>query len=957
MPPTAFTVYARESLSLGSHAAVHGGVGVHQQGPGNTLVPGFRAAIADHASVDADRLIAADTVLLQTGATVGAVDAASVADQGAQHGPISPPRPVGDLAVRDPLPHGSVEVHVEGGHTRNLVSGSYSDVHIEGHGTLVLAGGQYQIRQLHLEDGATILIDDISTLFAAGSVVIGNNVTIKPSARANPHSLLRIDTTSPDVAGTAIRIGADGQIAATMQTASGTIRVGARTVVRGNILGRQVVLGSNVVVYGLSLCDLAIDKAVNPPWQGLPPPKPQPLGNCSGPLDVCRKWPVECVALQAPNVVVAFWGNWTLETGDPDNLKARIAEFTQAYLASSGFFETVEQYGGVAATKVDVVDVNPSTGTIVPGAPENFIVPCADGKWYNTNSPNFRDVFKNPGVKTLLTSNTLVMIFGDTAVGELRSLTGDACPAGHGISGTHGTHTPDGTDVSYAYGLIPYGTGYSASVTHEVAEAFTDRDGGTGWRVYGQEFWNHGPDGQQPGETEIADKYLCGYGGDRARLLKSGERSGIKYIWSNAGEGGKCSDSSYNGNCCVTSRRTHAKLFASGDDGLFVSELPLGAPVVASYAANNVPLSTCLESGLIGACAGYPVWTRVSLSTPGSAVGVDASGPIAVVAGRFGEANAFVRTAGGAIWRGENANVLDDPAAFSWSLWGKPDCQYQFGGGVAAISTKPGELEAYVVCDTGQPDNLWRRKLDAYTGEFSPWTAIPTDGYILDSAPAVTVENEGVVNIFARVAPSSVGTVGASTMLHMRADLAVEDLAVADPNMNPAHTPHTPTWTYQPLSPPIGAGFLLGQPAAASWANRRVDMVVNTGNPERIWHYSCQVPLLGVDAPTPPAVLPCVNGAWDRPGADDQDASTFTLAPDGALSLVAAGDNRLVLTAVGRDALSRSVVYTWQFLDGVTVSGASPTFGQWASLGAITEIIPPNGSALHGPVGLAGVAW
>ena len=57
------------------------------------------------------------------------------------------------------------------------------------------------------------------------------------------------------------------------------------------------------------------------------------------------------------------------------------------------------------------------------------------------------------------------------------------------------------------------------------------------------------------------------------------------------------------------------------------------------------------------------------------------------------------------------------------------------------------------------------------------------------------------------------------------------------------------------------------------------------------------------------------------------------------------------------ETLSRSVVYTWQFLDGVTVSGASPAFSQWASLGAITEIVPPNFGAHHGPVGLAGVAW
>jgi hypothetical protein len=306
MPPTAFTVYARESLSLGSHTIVHGGVGVHQQGPGNTLVPGYRAAIADHASVDADRLIAADTVLLQTGATVGAVDAASVADQGAQHGPISPPRPVGDLAVRDPLPPGSVKVHVESGQARTLPEGSYSDVHVEGRGTVILQGGRYRIRQLHLEDGATMLLDDVTVLLASAHVIIGNNVVIQASSTAKPHSLLAIATTTADATGTAISVGSDGRIFGTLEAASGSIRIGARTKLHGAILGRLVHLGPNVVVYGLNTCDAAINALANPPF----PQQPKPLGNCTGPYQVCRKLPESCATLQGPDVILALWGGW-----------------------------------------------------------------------------------------------------------------------------------------------------------------------------------------------------------------------------------------------------------------------------------------------------------------------------------------------------------------------------------------------------------------------------------------------------------------------------------------------------------------------------------------------------------------------------------------------------------------------------------------------------------------------
>lgn len=86
-----FGIYARNSVSVGAGARVHGGrIGVQRTGQGPALVPGYEVAIGEMAVVSTNDDVNADSLLLRAGATLGAIHANDVVDMGANHGPMSP---------------------------------------------------------------------------------------------------------------------------------------------------------------------------------------------------------------------------------------------------------------------------------------------------------------------------------------------------------------------------------------------------------------------------------------------------------------------------------------------------------------------------------------------------------------------------------------------------------------------------------------------------------------------------------------------------------------------------------------------------------------------------------------------------------------------------------------------------------------------------------------------------
>jgi hypothetical protein len=154
------------------------------------------------------------------------------------------------------------------------------------------------------------------------------------------------------------------------------------------------------------------------------------------------------------------------------------------------------------------------------------------------------------------------------------------------------------------------------------------------------------------------------------------------------------------------------------------------------------------------------------------------------------------------------------------------------------------------------------------------------------------------------------------------------------------------------LSPPLATGVLVGQPAAISRTNGKFDVAAGAIGPKRMWHYSDDG----------------YNQSWDLPGDEDQQANAKVLLDDNQPildllvenqpSLVALGDFRWVLTAIGRNGSGKAMLNTWESLDGVVASaGAYPAYKAWVPLGAVTDVPGPNSVTLHRPYAIAGAAW
>jgi hypothetical protein len=68
---SSFAIYATNSISIGNEAHIHKGrVGVRRTGPGPSLIPGYEMAIGEGAVVSTTQDVHADSMLLQSGATL-----------------------------------------------------------------------------------------------------------------------------------------------------------------------------------------------------------------------------------------------------------------------------------------------------------------------------------------------------------------------------------------------------------------------------------------------------------------------------------------------------------------------------------------------------------------------------------------------------------------------------------------------------------------------------------------------------------------------------------------------------------------------------------------------------------------------------------------------------------------------------------------------------------------------
>ena len=205
-------------------------------------------ALGAGAAIDAASTVAADSVLLASTSTTGAIDARILTDQGATHGAVGPMIAVDAVNPPAAFGHGTTDVGVAEGATRTLPPGEYRVLDLLPHSTLVLSGGLYRFASFRAAEGARIAIVEDAVIDVVGQVLIGPHATIGAADGAPGDTDVVLQTLSPDVDGAAIRIGAGANLVATFRAASGAIRVGRNTHIVGSLLGRDVSLGPGVVV-------------------------------------------------------------------------------------------------------------------------------------------------------------------------------------------------------------------------------------------------------------------------------------------------------------------------------------------------------------------------------------------------------------------------------------------------------------------------------------------------------------------------------------------------------------------------------------------------------------------------------------------------------------------------------------------------------------------------------------
>ena len=256
-------VLATNSIDIGRASSVQGGVAVNEASPGPTLRPGFELGIGRGTTIAGD--IAADSIVLDRGAAVGAVSYNTLSNDNASTGPLDTPLP---LPVFTLLPQfqtaalrpESVDVFVATGQTVNLPAGDYDDIQIASGGTLALGGGTYNVRSLVISGGQgscgqpcrVVTFADNLDLRIAERLDLGSFGSFGPTAASGLTASQAIvyvgGVDGPDGLPRAVSFGRGSTLDANVYAPNGTIVLEQDTTANGTLIGRDVLLDRNVAV-------------------------------------------------------------------------------------------------------------------------------------------------------------------------------------------------------------------------------------------------------------------------------------------------------------------------------------------------------------------------------------------------------------------------------------------------------------------------------------------------------------------------------------------------------------------------------------------------------------------------------------------------------------------------------------------------------------------------------------
>ncbi|MCP5047661.1 MAG: hypothetical protein GY940_10850 [bacterium] len=194
-----------------------------------------------------------DSITIKINACVNDVYYNQLNNNGTIRGNMNSPLALPLIDTLPPFPAslpGFSDIDITGGTTLILAPGSYGKVLVRANATLILTGGVYQLENLDLGSSNS------QVLFQAASDVIINN-HLQPGAGAiiGPQSGSGISpgdiwfyVNGTDGGNRAAVIGINNDVKATIYAPYGTIWIKSGTLFEGALIGKDVIIGINVVV-------------------------------------------------------------------------------------------------------------------------------------------------------------------------------------------------------------------------------------------------------------------------------------------------------------------------------------------------------------------------------------------------------------------------------------------------------------------------------------------------------------------------------------------------------------------------------------------------------------------------------------------------------------------------------------------------------------------------------------
>ncbi|MCP5054649.1 MAG: hypothetical protein GY940_46220 [bacterium] len=260
IPPT-YSVLASNSIRIKDHAIVHSGlIGAFDASPGPYLNAGYEVTIGQSVTVADGSVIYGDSVKIKSGASVDEVHYNNLDNNGTIRGtevsPLALPLEASFPSYPTPAP-GTGTIDIAKNDTLTLAPGSYGEIIVRANATLILTGGTYHLENLALGD------NNSSVKFeGAGEVIINSRFEPGSSAYIGPADgsgisaddiRININGTNgggggPSASPKVAVIGYNNQVTAHIYAPNGTIWVKSGSIVEGSLIGKDVLVGSNVEI-------------------------------------------------------------------------------------------------------------------------------------------------------------------------------------------------------------------------------------------------------------------------------------------------------------------------------------------------------------------------------------------------------------------------------------------------------------------------------------------------------------------------------------------------------------------------------------------------------------------------------------------------------------------------------------------------------------------------------------